>query len=135
MMWQSLVKIYRTKVIVPKPVWTPVRHTQSHNTAEKDVQKGYKRGPNSISEFGPLLYPFCTSFSAVLCDWVWRAGVHTGFGTITLVLYIFTKLCLSKNILIVRDLDLWPNDPKINRVLPFHRDICGQVCLKSKIQN
>ena len=25
---------------------------------------------------------------AVLCDWVWRAGVHTGFQTITLVLYI-----------------------------------------------
>ena len=25
---------------------------------------------------------------AVLCDWVWRAGVHTGFRTITLVLYI-----------------------------------------------
>jgi hypothetical protein len=26
--------------------------------------------------------------TAVLCDWVWRAGVHTGFRTITLVLYI-----------------------------------------------
>ena len=25
---------------------------------------------------------------AVLCDWVWLAGVHTGFRTITLVLYI-----------------------------------------------
>jgi tetrahydromethanopterin S-methyltransferase subunit E len=25
---------------------------------------------------------------AVLCDWVWRVGVHTGFRTITLVLYI-----------------------------------------------
>ena len=25
--------IYRTKVIVLKPVWTPARHTQSHNTA------------------------------------------------------------------------------------------------------
>ena len=25
---------------------------------------------------------------AVLCDWVWRASVHTGFRTITLVLYI-----------------------------------------------
>ena len=25
--------IYRTKVIVRKPVWTPARHTQSHNTA------------------------------------------------------------------------------------------------------
>jgi hypothetical protein len=25
---------------------------------------------------------------AVLCDWIWRAGVHTGFRTITLVLYI-----------------------------------------------
>jgi hypothetical protein len=24
--------IYRTKVIVRKPVWTPARHTQSHNT-------------------------------------------------------------------------------------------------------
>jgi hypothetical protein len=26
--------IYRTKVIVRKPVWTPARHTQSHNTAQ-----------------------------------------------------------------------------------------------------
>jgi hypothetical protein len=25
--------IYRTKVIMQKPVWTPVRHTQSHNKA------------------------------------------------------------------------------------------------------
>jgi hypothetical protein len=25
---------------------------------------------------------------SVLCDWVWRAGVHTGCRTITLVLYI-----------------------------------------------
>jgi hypothetical protein len=25
--------IYRTEVIVWKPVWTPIRHTQSHNTA------------------------------------------------------------------------------------------------------
>jgi hypothetical protein len=25
---------------------------------------------------------------AVSCDWVWRSGVHTGFCTITLVLYI-----------------------------------------------
>ena len=24
---------------------------------------------------------------AVLCDWVWRVGIHTGFCTITLVLY------------------------------------------------
>ena len=24
--------IYRTKVTVRKPVWTPARHTQSHNT-------------------------------------------------------------------------------------------------------
>ena len=28
------------------------------------------------------------SRQALLCDWVWRAGVHTGFRTITLVLYI-----------------------------------------------
>jgi len=29
--------IYRTKVIVWKPVWTPTaRHTQSHNTASRD---------------------------------------------------------------------------------------------------
>jgi hypothetical protein len=35
-------------------------------------------------------YHFYTPVSrrAVLCDWVWRAGVHTGFCTITLVLYI-----------------------------------------------
>jgi hypothetical protein len=25
--------IYRTKIIVRKPVWMPARHTQSHNTA------------------------------------------------------------------------------------------------------
>ena len=33
---------------------------------------------------------FYTTISrrAVLCDWVWRAGVHTGFHTITLVLYV-----------------------------------------------
>ena len=33
--------IYRTKVIVRKPVWMPARHTQSHNTArlETGVQK------------------------------------------------------------------------------------------------
>ena len=28
------------------------------------------------------------SRQAVLCDWVWRADVNTGFRTITLVLYI-----------------------------------------------
>ena len=34
--------------------------------------------------------PFHTPVSrrAILCDWVWRTGVHTGFRTITLVLYI-----------------------------------------------
>jgi hypothetical protein len=108
---------------------------------------------------------------AVLCDSVWRAGVHTGFRTITLVLYIgslpnlvtwfhcrrgrtlfilgslgqrsspfhrgnmwpsllkiqYTELKLScGNYPVVKnsiysngDLDLWPNDPKINRVLPL----------------
>ena len=30
--------IYRTKVIMRKPVWTPARHTQSHNTAR--LEKG-----------------------------------------------------------------------------------------------
>jgi hypothetical protein len=35
----------------------------------------------------PLFYT-PVSRRAVLCDWVWRAGVHTGFRTITLVLYI-----------------------------------------------
>ena len=29
--------IYRTKVIVRKPVWTPARHTQSHNTARLET--------------------------------------------------------------------------------------------------
>jgi hypothetical protein len=29
--------IYRTKVIVQKPVWTPARHTQSHNTARLET--------------------------------------------------------------------------------------------------
>jgi hypothetical protein len=30
--------IYRTKVIVRKPVWTPAaRHTQSHNTARPET--------------------------------------------------------------------------------------------------
>jgi hypothetical protein len=37
-----------------------------------------------------LKFHFYTPFSrrAVLCDWVWRAGIHTGLCTITLVLYI-----------------------------------------------
>jgi hypothetical protein len=38
-----------------------------------------------------IFSPFYTPVSrrSVLCDWVWwRAGVHTGFRTITLVLYI-----------------------------------------------
>ena len=36
------------------------------------------------------IFSFYTPVSrrAVLWDWVWRAGVHTGFHTITLVLYI-----------------------------------------------
>ena len=29
--------VYRTKVIVCKPVWTPTRHTQSHNTASLEM--------------------------------------------------------------------------------------------------
>ena len=29
--------IYRTKVIVWKPVWTPARRTQSHNTARLET--------------------------------------------------------------------------------------------------
>jgi hypothetical protein len=29
--------IYRTKVIVRKPVWTPASHTQSHNTARLET--------------------------------------------------------------------------------------------------
>ena len=29
--------IYRTKVIVRKPVWTPSRHNQSHNTARLET--------------------------------------------------------------------------------------------------
>jgi len=29
--------IYRTKVIVRKPVWTPARHIQSHNTARLET--------------------------------------------------------------------------------------------------
>jgi hypothetical protein len=41
--------------------------------------------------------PFYTPVSrrAVLCDWVWRAGVHTGYRTITLVLYIGTLFTLG----------------------------------------
>jgi hypothetical protein len=34
-------------------------------------------------------FSYAVSRRAVLCDWVWRvAGIHTGFRTITLVLYI-----------------------------------------------
>jgi hypothetical protein len=29
--------IYKTKVIVRKPVWTPARHTQSRNTARLET--------------------------------------------------------------------------------------------------
>ena len=32
--------IYRTKVIVGKPLWMPIRHTQSHNTAR--LETAYK---------------------------------------------------------------------------------------------
>ena len=32
--------IYRIKVNVWKPMWTPARHTQSHNTAH--LERGYK---------------------------------------------------------------------------------------------
>ena len=39
----------------------------------------YKRQPHF---YAPV------SRRAVLCNWVWQAGVHTGFRTITLVLYI-----------------------------------------------
>jgi hypothetical protein len=69
---------------------------------------------------------------AVLCDWVWWAGVHTGFRTITLVLDIrslpnlATWFPCGRGRTVVRnsiysngDLDLWPNDPKINRGLPL----------------
>ena len=36
-----------------------------------------------------ITYYTPVSRQAILCDWVWRAsGVHTGFRTITLVLYI-----------------------------------------------
>jgi hypothetical protein len=34
--------IYRTKVIVRKPVWTPARRTQSHNTARLEMPRAYK---------------------------------------------------------------------------------------------
>ena len=34
------------------------------------------------------LFYMAVSRRSVLCDWVWRAGVHTGFCTITLGLYI-----------------------------------------------
>ena len=33
--------IYRTKVIVQKPVWTPTRHNQSHSTAS--LRRAYKK--------------------------------------------------------------------------------------------
>jgi hypothetical protein len=40
--WNHVTKfgkdpIYRTKIIVRKPVWTPGRHTQSHNTARLET--------------------------------------------------------------------------------------------------
>jgi hypothetical protein len=42
--------------------------------------------------FIPRLTPLKTT-RAVLCDWVGRAGIHTGFRTITSSVYqIFTKL-------------------------------------------
>ena len=40
---------YRTKVIVQKPVWTPARHTQSHNTApSRDGRIIHQRRPSLI---------------------------------------------------------------------------------------
>jgi hypothetical protein len=51
-----------------------------------------------------------------------RVGVHTGFRTITLVLCIGScgnDPVVKKYIYSNGDLDLWHNDPKINRFLPL----------------
>jgi hypothetical protein len=52
--------------------------------------KGHLYETNHCLIFPINTYNFYTPVSrrAVLCDWVWRAGVRTGFRTITLVLYI-----------------------------------------------
>ena len=43
--------IYRAKVIVRKPVWTPTHRTQSHNTA----RLGHVKTNKKCSPFGPVL--------------------------------------------------------------------------------
>jgi hypothetical protein len=54
--------IYRTKVIVQKPVWTPARHrhTQSHNTAR--LETGVLKGccENITSVLSPLISLYIT---------------------------------------------------------------------------
>jgi hypothetical protein len=40
---------------------------------------------------------------AILCDWVWRAGVHTGFCTITLDGVIRSKVKVTVTINIIFD--------------------------------
>ena len=60
--------------------------------------------PGTLQAYNTLVFcfPFYTPVSrrAELCDWVWRAGVwagvHTGFRTITLVLYIYFGVIRSK---------------------------------------
>jgi hypothetical protein len=61
-----------------------------------------------ISEFGPLLYPFCTSFSAVLCDWVWPSLFK--IQDTELKLSCGNDPVVKNYIYSNSDLDLWPKD-------------------------
>ena len=58
--------IYRTKVIAQKPVWTPARHTQSHNTSlSRDgcmkTLYDHKKKRNFISESNYWSHKKCAS--------------------------------------------------------------------------
>ena len=101
--------IYRTKVIVRQPVWTPARHTQSHNTDR--LETGVKKWGRDGSTGG--------------CHWksrVWRVRSRWKFSFFVSVTFFFSKA--TKEVFNVHD--AWPlskhithNGPRIiTRQLP-----------------
>ena len=75
-------------VISPDEVLTVLLKARDYDTAKQWCKmKEFTKDMYMVSVFLIHFY-MPVSRRAVLCDWVWRAGVHTGFRTITLVLYI-----------------------------------------------
>jgi hypothetical protein len=70
-------------VISPDEVLTVLLKARDYDTAKQWCKmKEFTKDMYMVSVF---LIHF---YTPVLCDWVWRSGIHTGFRTITLVLYI-----------------------------------------------